>query len=202
MIKFRLFSVDVKVSFHAFALLTFSVIASGKDSVISLCVLSSLIHEFFHILFILRYKGKPRGISFSCEGLTIHSNNEVLSFKQEMAILSAGVISNFILFICFFFLNNRFRQSFFIEFAMCNLCLGILNSLPLRSLDGGQMLLCVLRQRYDLHFCDIVLNIVSFVIVVPVTVLGILVLYVSRYNYSLLFISIYLFSVITSKEMR
>lgn len=202
MIKFRVSFIEIKVSFCAFALLTFSVIISGKDSLIPVCVISSMIHETAHLYYIIKFSGKPRSITFGAEGLTIETESFNYTPMQELLITASGVVCNFVLFLIFRIVYICHPAELLYNFSMCNLCLGIFNVLPLRSLDGGQLLLLFLSRKFDLYISEIILNVVSFIVVIPVAVVGFMVLFASRYNYSLLIVAIYLIMVITSKEMR
>jgi len=85
---------------------------------------------------------------------------------------------------------------------MSNLCVAVFNLLPIKYLDGGQLLILLLRSKLDYRRLDLIINIITFVFLVPVAVVGFVFLFNSRYNYSLLFAVLYLICTLVSKEFK
>lgn len=61
-------------------------------------------------------------------------NCRLISYKKEIAVLSAGCIINLVLGFLLIYINT------FIEFAVANITLGLFNLLPFRAFDGGQII--------------------------------------------------------------
>lgn len=202
MIRLRLGSLEIRISFFSFAVMTFAVFISGKDNLIFLCLLSSLLHELSHLFFIVLFSGGVRSVTLSAEGMTISQKESIYSISQEFIISISGVFVNILLGSVCYFISKAYDFSKLFDFSMCNLCLGAFNALPLQTLDGGQALMLILGQKFDYRLCQRLMNILSFILLVPIMISGVCVLFESRYNYSLLIVSIYLIFVITSKEMR
>ncbi len=70
--------------------------------------------------------------------------------------------------------------------------LGMFNLLPLMSLDGGRLLELLLSRRCSARVCRNILRVTTFVFILPLMTGGFYLLFHSRYNYSLLAISMYL----------
>lgn len=77
-------------------------------------------------------------------------------------------------------------------FAGANLALGIAHSLPIEPLDGGLALRYLLRQRHGALWAEKASRIVSAAFLFPLAALGFLIVLRTRYNYSLLALSVYL----------
>ena len=75
---------------------------------------------------------------------------------------------------------------------MANLCTGLFNMLPVMSLDGGQLMYVILCGKFSGKSAERIINITALIILFPLTVLGFTVLLNSKYNFSLLFVCIYL----------
>ncbi|MBP3320169.1 MAG: hypothetical protein J6K87_00775 [Clostridia bacterium] len=75
-----------------------------------------------------------------------------------------------------------------------------MNLLLIESLDGHRILSVILSRKFDINICEKILNIVSVIFLVPVSVLGIIILVKSKYNFSLLIFGVYLFSRIILKK--
>ena len=73
--------------------------------------------------------------------------------------------------------------------------------LPVMSLDGGQLLYLILSRRLSENSAEKVVNIITFIFIFPLAALGFLLLFKSKYNFSLLFVCVYLiFSLIFKKN--
>lgn len=81
-----------------------------------------------------------------------------------------------------------------------NLILGFFNILPIESLDGGQILYIFLSNKMQNDKAIVFLEVISFIILLPLAVIGFYMLLKSKYNFSLLLISCYLISVIIIKK--
>ena len=77
-------------------------------------------------------------------------------------------------------------------FAISNLSVGMFNLLPVLSLDGGQLIFIILRQRVGADKAEKIVDIITFITIFPLAVLGFIVLFESKYNFSLLFVCVYL----------
>lgn len=201
--RFEFLNIKFYLSFWAVALLTFSVVSSvdGQD-ILLLCLISASLHEAGHLILICKSKGKPRGINIYPSEIQIISNSVNLSLKEDILITLAGVFTNFILSAVFYFIFLLYNLRLFYDFSVCNLIMGIFNILPIESLDGGQLLRMLISTRLPPKTVDTIFNILSAIFIIPIAVLGILVLFVSKNNFSLIFIIIYFLVNLVNKEIR
>ena len=79
--------------------------------------------------------------------------------------------------------------------------IGMLNLFPIEMLDGGIILSLILNDKIgNFEKSKKISNIISVVFLIPIAIVGFLVLLSSKYNFSLILLSCYLFSYILFKE--
>lgn len=199
--KLKIFSSEVYVSFLSIAFLSLSIICDKKGTVV-LCIFASILHEAGHILLMLSRKVRVKSIRLNLGDVAINADFSTVSLKDEVLITFGGVIVNFTLSASFFLLFCLFKYRLMFDFAVVNLLLGIFNILPVRNLDGGDLLLLFLNSRLSARLSDIFCDIATVVFLFPVAVFGFISLFNSSFNYSLLFASLYLICTLVSKEFR
>ena len=203
MMSFKVFGVAVNLSFWVLIPVTFSLITAGNGQrLVLLCLTSALVHETGHLIFIALFRGKPDKISLNLFEIKIISDANNSTRLQDVIIISAGVVSNFAVALLSLILGNYTELNLFSDFASCNFSVGFLNVLPLNSFDGGQLLYLLLSKLFSVRISCIVLNATSIVLLFPLLFAGVYVLLISRHNFSLLFVCVYLLSVLISKELR
>ena len=189
-IKFK----DTKIYISFFFALTVSLIGIfDKTGSVFLCILSGLLHETGHLSVLLLSGEKPEKICITPFGMRIERKDcSNLSFKREAVCAFAGPLVNIILFFAFY--GTRFSE--------INLTIAVLNLLPCEPLDGGKILENLLKTKLTFEKTEKISLIISCVTVFPVAVLGFIILFQSRYNFSLLFISFYLIFFIALKKKK
>lgn len=180
----RIKNFKIYVSFPFVALITLMIL-NGFYVGYYLCFLSVLIHECGHLIAMLILKVNVSGLEISAFDIKIiEKGKSINSFKKEFIITSFGPLFNLTAFSAFLYLNK--------VFAFVNLFIGLFNLLPCSTLDGGQLLCLILSRRFSRKIVRRILNIATVVVFFPVFLTGIYILLSSRYNFSLLFLSLYL----------
>ena len=160
-------------------------------------ILSAALHEIGHILAICLKKGNIKEIAFGIVNIDIASDSysfSDLENKDELFILLSGPLINLILasiLKIIYFYSGYYMVNLI---AYQNFFLGIVNLLPISSLDGGRILYILLCRKLDFILSEKILNIISILFLIPVCILGFLVLIKSKYNFSLLILGCYLLS--------
>ena len=108
--------------------------------------LAAAVHEFGHLVAIKLLDGQLVSISLGFLGAKIHTGP--LTNKAEFLCAAAGPSASLmLLFLC----------RLFPRLALCGLVQGMFNLIPLYPLDGGRMVLCLLRwyspRRAERVFC-------------------------------------------------
>ncbi len=162
---------------------------------------SALLHELGHF-FMMQIKGhriEEVNIGFFTVDIVDRDRN-FGSFTDKFLILISGSLFNFIICLIFFIFFYFTEFSTFKSVAYVNLFIGILNLLPISSLDGGQIFYNLVLRFFSIRTTDIICSCVSFVFLFPLSVIGFLTLFKSRYNFSLLFICLYLIYILLSRK--
>lgn len=199
-ISFGRFKVSITFPFVAF--LSGSVIFDKSGAVIW-GLLSALLHEMGHIAAMSIKGGTPYEIQFKLFDISILDKNRIQNgYKDDILILAAGSAVNILMF-CFLYIVYKITKLEFLHIPMTeNLFLGIMNILPIESLDGGQILYAILCLKGKEKSSSTVLQVVSFMVLVPLTALGFYILIKSNHNFSLLMISCYLMALVLLKQNR
>ncbi len=146
------------------------------------CLLACICHETAHLIVLIAEKNPPREIIFSGGGICIKQR-----WKPSTAALSAGCLMNFLLFAVFFLPNQR-ENIYTLLFGGANLCIGIINLLPIGELDGKKLLSRLINRLFSpvpaekiLHVSEIIFSLsaaaaVSFMIVKNFNLTAILIL--------------------------
>lgn len=123
-------------SFFAVIALIFSFEGTGY---IFMGMIAATVHELGHIIAMCITDVPPKDVIFYGAGIKIVPNyKKILSFKKELMILSAGSLTNFLIFAMLFTL---FQGNFKAElFAVVNLIIGLFNIIPFRHFDGGRII--------------------------------------------------------------
>ena len=160
-------------------------------------VLSAAMHELGHILAIYLKKGNIKEIAFGIVNIDISGESDNFSKAEstdELFILLSGPLINLVLSLVLklIYFNGGCYIINLISYQ--NLFLGIVNLLPISSLDGGRILYILLSKKLDFILAERILNIISLLFLIPLCILGFLLLIKSKYNFSLLILGCYLLS--------
>lgn len=186
MITFRVGLVFVEIAFSWFALAAFCCLFAG--GAVSAFLLSAvLIHELAHVVMLCFFHSPPRSLALSAMGCRLQkSPRHPLSNLQNAAVSISAPLCNLM---CAAFLHEPLGWQH--PFVAASLSLGLFHLLPVVPLDGGlalrSLLCCVLSGRT----ADRLTAVLSAVIVLPLGILGFLLLLSTRYNFSLLALSVY-----------
>ena len=142
---------------------------------------SHIIHFFFY-----KVISQPSGVMLGTAKLPAR-----ISWKSPEISTLGGVMMNL--------LCAAVSVPFSRRFLYANLALAIFNLLPVMSLDGGRLLWMLLSRRFLPKTCTVTLKLTTFVLLIPLMTAGIVMLFRSGYNYSLLAISLYLLAVLIFK---
>ncbi|MBE6783456.1 MAG: hypothetical protein E7536_05535 [Ruminococcaceae bacterium] len=187
-IRFK--SCTIKISFF-FALAITVMSVADKTNSAFFCLLAAALHESGHIFALICYKENPKEIIFTPFGIRIERNSfNKLSFLKEAVVAFAGPFVNILLALIF---HNTY-------FSKINVAIALLNLLPCDPLDGSKIVENLLKIKMAEEKAEKISLIISCITVFPVAVAGFILLLKSRYNFSLLFVSVYLIFFIAVKK--
>lgn len=189
--KLKIADVPVEISYTLICIAAICIILNIFEGLVW-CALAVIIHESGHLLAMLKCGHAPERIKISAFEIKIFdSKRQSRSEKQNFFIIFSGPAVNFICFIPFYLLY-LLGNEFALPFAISNLSVGLFNLLPVLSLDGGQLIFIILRQRVGADKAERIVDIITFITIFPLAALGFIVLFDSKYNFSLLFVCVYL----------
>ena len=176
-------SISIKFSFLAtVALLTLSETSAS----VFMSLMSCFLHETGHLLAMFLFGVDVKKIVLYGAGIKIIRGYSLKEKKKEFIILISGCLMNIIMFLLFFFLKG----DSFKTFAVINLVTAIFNILPIKSLDGGAILLLLTEEKPHLFTF---VNILTTIITPLFVVVFILLFSRFRINPSLLISGVYFF---------
>lgn len=180
--RFEILGIKIEVSFLFLAVITFMFFIDKSGFLLPMAI-AIFLHEAAHIscMSILGFKAKE--IKLIPGGIQI-IRSFCLKKKYEILISISGPFINFILFVLFWNLN--------LQFSAINLCIGILNILPLKSLDGGEILEIVLEDKISEDKVKKILITLNLIIGILGIIVEIFLILNKSANISLILFSIYL----------
>ncbi len=181
--KFNFKGVKVDLKFGFAAVLTLCLLID-KSRISVYSILSAVLHECGHLIYLITVKKLPEEICFSVFGMKITKGKNSLSYKEEITAALSGPAVNLFLFLCMLF-NRKL-----IVFSAVNLCLGLFNLLPAQPLDGGTALHYFLMYRNKNSIK--IENIFTYVTAIILIISGIFVLIKSGYNFMLIVVGAYI----------
>lgn len=186
---FYLRGVRIELSFVAIAAVSLVIVLDITGRVCA-CFIAAIIHECGHLLAMWCCHIKPQCIRLGVFDIAIISGDK-RPFATDFVITLAGPIANFISAFIFYFLSRTLFVS--------SVVIGLFNLLPIETFDGGHALRLLLSRRYSEKTCVIIQKSLTLLLLIPCLTFGILMLFYSKYNYSLLLISLYLIAVLFIK---
>lgn len=190
-----IFNTIKKVSVNPlfFVILAFFVIMDGTLFMV-LILSAALIHEGAHILSFVLFKAEIKELRFQPFGIQIILSKDInLGYIKETVCALAGPFVNLALALILVIFGVIFDvPQGYGFFLVCNIALFALNIMPIMPLDGGRALHALLLKKTDIMKAERISFIVSIVLTIPLLALGIYILKVTEYNFSLILISFYL----------
>lgn len=199
-IEFDLFGCTFTVSFPFLTIITLLLLVDNNGTMIY-GVIAALIHELGHIFAMIISGCKPQKISFRAFDINIVDTDRIKrSYNDDIFILSAGPISNIIFCIVLYIVYRLTGYMWIIKPIYENIFIAIFNILPIESLDGGQIVFNLLCRKLNIKTAANFTVLISFMVLLPVAILGFYILIVSKYNFSLLLLSCYLMGILLIKH--
>lgn len=183
---------ELSVSFPAVAIFSLSLLLD-KTGGITACFISAVLHELGHLL-AMEISGYPaQKIKIRIFGGEILKKNQLSKpLSKELFIIYGGIISNLLFFLVFGGVYLAFKNEFIGILSLANLGIGLFNLLPAYTLDGGMGLELIFSHFFSSDTAARLINLLTVLLLIPIFTAGFIVLFNSPYNFSLLFIGIYL----------
>lgn len=186
-IKIKDTEIKITVLFMGLLLL---LLLFDKSGYILPCIFAVVIHETGHLIPMLILNSAPKEINLIPGSLQIVRKIEAKPKNEIMISLSGPILSLLSFLICyviFIFSKNEV----FLTFAVINLLYGVFNLLPLKKLDGGEILRLILETKLQSNRVNIIMNILSLVLSVLTLFAAVTLCFKGNCNFSLFILGIY-----------
>lgn len=158
----------IKVKIHpTFIVFACLLIYFGQSVLFFNYLIVMFVHEFAHAFVAKRLGYNIKNIKLIPFGISLNMNADNLMPKDEIKIALAGPIVNLFLSLVTISIWWLFPESYNYSYIFCyaNFVTAIFNLIPAFPLDGGRVLLSLLKQKYSLKnsikFCKIINVVIS-----------------------------------------
>lgn len=184
------FPLEIRTDF--FLVITFMLLICDSRTVL-ISLFSSLFHECGHLVSMLLFHQKIDRVLFSASGMRIDRREcSRLTLKAETVTALSGVFVNFCLAFVSYMIFLAAKSEFFLSVTAVNLVIGVFNLLPVESLDGGNVLRCILISRIPVEKAESTLTDVSITVVIMLIIFFAVTVFTKTVNPSLTVVLIYL----------
>jgi Zn-dependent protease len=162
MINITIRNLRLKIGFSFFVMVALSVILIQTDyALMSLAAIA--LHEAGHLLAMIFFRRKIRGVRFGFFGIEIEAHNNLASNWQDLVVSICGPLANGLSAAVFFLVYKSFSSPDCFLYAGTQLSIGIFNLLPITGLDGGNLLKLGLLRFFSEERTDAIGFVVSVV---------------------------------------
>ncbi len=163
----------IKIHYSLVFLLILSLFTGSFFKILGI-IISILIHEFSHYIFLRLFRVNVKNLELSIIGGILEINNKNISLIKRLIINSAGVISNLIIIL----LIKIIGVSNLNYLVYYNLFIVIFNLIPIIPLDGFRILNDLLSCIYDDNYTFIIIKKIDcFCLIMMLIILLILKIY-------------------------
>ncbi len=185
--RFKVKNTEIYLSFTFFAVLLV-LLCVGQLRICLYSLVSSLIHETVHIIFILIFSGGISSITISGFGANIkRTNDDLLKPSKEAIISFSAPVINLIVSLVLYLIYEKHTI-----FGTINMIIGIFNLLPYYTFDGGRGLDFLLKPLLSEKSIIIILDILSVCVTILFSFTSVYIFSNHSRNVTLLFLSIYM----------
>lgn len=186
-IKIKDTEIKITVSFWAILLL---LVLFDKSGYIIPSILSVIVHEAAHLITMLILHCAPKQIVLIPSRVQIVRRIEPKP-KNEILISFSGPLASIFFFTAFYIFYCIFHEENLLTFAVINLLYGLFNLLPVKNLDGGQILSVALKTKLPENRVNLIINIITLCLSAVTLFFGITLLGGGGINFSLIILSVY-----------
>lgn len=181
---FHIKDCKVSVNFYFFAFLCV-VSLLDKSGMILFGILSATLHELGHLIAMLIIPGQaPAAVCLTPFGIRIGGAPLAEFMSGHIIVLAAGSAVNLLL--------GVILLPFAPRLSTLNFVMGAMNLLPVEMLDGGGIMRLLLCKVFSQSTAEKLLIAISLIVLGGMSLLGVDILFRTRYNFTLLGMSLWM----------
>lgn len=188
--KFKVFGIEIYVSFFFLGLLTV-MLATDKSGFALPCITAVAFHECGHLFMMWLRECMPKSIKLIPASIQITASFS-RDYKTDILVSFFGPLVNLAIFGALYYNYLCFENQTVLIFGLVNLAYGVFNLMPVKGLDGGNILLSVLSKYYDLNKALILLKFTTLVLAIATIFTAVSTTIKGNFNISIYIIGIYL----------
>lgn len=192
----------IKINFFAIMLFLSVIVSSSYYALIP--IFAAALHELGHIISAKMCDVKLSNFNLGIFGARLGIGGGICSYKDEIIICAAGPAVNFISAYFAFLISNLTTINSDIAdiFILSSLSLGIINILPIKSLDGGRIISALICRFGSVRSAEITVDILSFFTLFTLWCISLYLLLKSASSLSLFIFSVSIFASIFLEEQK
>lgn len=155
-----------------FAVMLSLILLVDRTGIMLFGILSVVIHESGHLVFMYLTKKHPEKVVFQLGGIIISSQKSA-SYNSELLIALGGCLFNFFASLASGLIYLYSRNEMLFIFSAANFGLMLFNLMPINSLDGMDIIKFSLLKNYSMEKVKSVCNIISVCFLAAVSLLSV-----------------------------
>ncbi len=166
-------------------------LATDKTGFALPCITAVAFHECGHLFMMWLRECMPKSIKLIPASIQITASFS-RDYKTDILVSVFGPLVNLVIFGALYYNYLCFENQTVLIFGLVNLAYGVFNLLPVKGLDGGNILLGVLSKYYDLNKALLLLKFTTLVLAIAIIFMAVSTSIKGNFNISIYIIGIYL----------
>ena len=188
--RFKIFDTEIYISFLFAAAVTIMLL-TDKTGYMLPALFAIVLHEMGHLFMMWILECSPKRIKLIPASVQITAPFQK-RYRNDFLVAACGPFVNILLFLTLYFNYLVFKNEVTLYFALLNLVIGVFNLLPLKGLDGGSILFCILEKSKGPAKAAVILKKITLVLAVAIILAAITLTERGKINISIYIMGIYL----------
>ncbi len=188
--KFKLFGTEIYLSFLFLAVITV-MLATDKTGYMLPALFAVFVHEAGHLFMMWLLECAPKRIKLIPASVQI-SMPMLKCYRNDILVALSGPAVNIVLFFTLYFNYIAYKNEAVLVYALLNLVIALFNLLPVKGLDGGTVLYCLLCKNLDINKATLIIKLITLLLALSVIAVAVILTLNHKLNISLYIMGIYL----------
>ena len=185
--KFKLLGTEIYISFLFCAVVTIMLL-TDKTGLMLPTLFAIFSHEIGHLFMMWVIDCSPKRIKLIPASIQITTPFQK-RYQNDILVSLSGPAVNIVLFLTLYFNYLAFANKTTLYFAVLNLVIGLFNLMPVKGLDGGTILYCILAKVKGVDKAALILKIITLSLAFLIIILALTLSLRGKFN-----ISFYIFN--------